>query len=81
MDKDAWATILGYLVLVVLLYLLGIWFFTIVWGWAIPAVFPGMVSQGLLPATLTYGQAFKVLVLYSCLDLFTPSSSSSSKKK
>ena len=50
-----------------------------VYGWAIPELFPGAIEQGIIPALLTWGQTFKLIVLIYLLGLGSYSSSSSSK--
>jgi len=43
------------------------WIFTLLWGWVIPDVFAGAVSQGTIPASLTVWQGFKVMVFVTIL--------------
>jgi len=38
-----------------------------VWGWVVPDIFAGAVQQGLIVGTLTYWQAFKIVVICGVL--------------
>lgn len=68
--------ILGALGFVVVIAIIGAWFLTIVWGWAVPAVFQGAVANGNLPATLSVIQAFKLSILLGFLGLTSKASAS-----
>lgn len=49
--------VVGFILIVVVPYVLQ-W----AWGWVIPDVFSGAVAEGLLPATITYVQSFKMFI-------------------
>ena len=81
MDKD-WSDIfmscLGiiflFLVLVAIGTLIGQW----LWGWVVPDVFSSAVEKGILPASITFLQAFKLSLLVSAFVGASRSSKSSS---
>lgn len=70
--------LLGLLFLLILYVVIGTVVIVLFWQWVIPDIFPGAVSQGLLPASLTFLQAFKLSLFLGILGL--KGSSSSSKK-
>lgn len=47
------------------------------WDWIVPDVFAGAVEQNILPATLQWGQAFKLMLLLSAFGLTSWGSSKS----
>lgn len=49
-----------------------------VWNFTVPDVLPGLVTKGLLPATITWLQAFKLSLLLSLLGISARGGSSSS---
>lgn len=57
-------------------WLLGEAFYLLVldlsWSWLIPSVFPGWVRQGVLPASLSFGQLLALDVLLSLLLAIPP---------
>lgn len=57
--------IVVFVILVVISTLLTCW----IWGWVVPDVFQGAVKTGLLPAKITFWQAFKLSILFSVLGL------------
>jgi hypothetical protein len=46
--------------------------FRFVWGWVVPDLFPGSVSEGLIVEDLTWATAFKLAVLVAVLSGFYP---------
>jgi hypothetical protein len=46
------------------------------WQWIVPDVFAGAVEQHILPATLTWVQALKLMILLSVLGLTASGSKS-----
>lgn len=74
MKFDYFLRALVILVFASVLALLGTWLTQVVWAWVVPDIFAGMVSQGLLPATLTLYQAFKLGLLTLVLGLRPTSS-------
>jgi len=69
MDTD-WGRIglscLGVIALIVVLVAIGTLIGQFVWGWVVPDVFSGAVEKGILPASITFFQAFKLSLLVSC---------------
>lgn len=39
------------------------------WGWIVPDVFSGAVEHGVLPASISYIQAWKLVILLAVLGL------------
>jgi len=59
--------ILGLIVLFGILVVVGLFITQFVWLWVIPDIFVGMVKEGLLPASITLWQAFKLDILIATL--------------
>lgn len=57
------------LVLIIAVVFLAPFVIMAVWYWVIPDVFSGAVEHGLLPAALTYWQAWKMVILLAVLGL------------
>lgn len=73
-----------YLVLAVIVSIVMAMLISWVWNFTVPDVLSGLVAKGLLPATITWFQAFKLSMLLSLLGISArggSSSSSSSSKK
>lgn len=68
--------ILGTLALTVVVAIIAAYFITLIWGWVVPDVFRGAVAHGILPATLSIWQAFKLSTLLGFLGLTSKASSS-----
>ncbi len=64
-----------FVVLLVIVILIGPLALSWVWGWVVPDVFVGAVEQGVLPASIAWGQAFKLLILLMLLGVTGRSSS------
>jgi hypothetical protein len=52
-----------FIVLIVIVVVFGVFGSMLVWNWVVPDVFSGAVKQGLLPASLTFWQSFKLSIL------------------
>jgi hypothetical protein len=63
--------------LVAVLVAVGAFFITLVWPWVVPDVFAGAVQQGILPGSLTFWQAVKLMILFAVLGLTSHARSSS----
>ncbi|KKQ91741.1 MAG: hypothetical protein UU16_C0001G0001 [Candidatus Woesebacteria bacterium GW2011_GWA2_40_7] len=83
-NEKSWEEIglgcLGAIALVVILVVVSAFITTLVWGWVVPQVFPTAIANGLLPASLSLVQAFKLSILFGILGLTGASASSSSSK-
>lgn len=60
---------------VILLFVVGMAVIVFAWGWIVPDVFAGVAEQGVLPASLTLAQAFKLWILLAVLGLLNTQSS------
>ena len=84
MDRD-WSVValgcLGALALIVILIAVSALITAWVWGLIVPTVFAGAITHGLLPASLTLWQAFKLSILFWALGLTGASASMASKGK
>lgn len=56
----AWAVLLVFVIPFMLMFF---------WSWVVPDIFPGMVERHLLPATITYGQAIKLIGFVAILNV------------
>lgn len=72
------AVVLGVLAHLVVVTVVVAFLVTIVWHWVVPDVFEGAVEQGILPASLSVIQAFKLSVLFTILGLTSRVSASRS---
>jgi len=68
-----------FIVIVIVLFIVGAWAVSLLLWWVVPDVFSGAVDKGILPATITLVQAFKMSLLLGILGL-TSAANSSSKK-
>lgn len=55
--------------LVVMFFIVAFVAVMLLWQWIVPDVFSGAVSQGVLPASLTFVQAIKLSILLTILGL------------
>jgi hypothetical protein len=79
-ERNLGNTGMGYLIVfawIIVLVIISAFIVSLVWGWIIPQVFPSAVEQGIIPASITIIQAFKLSILFSFLGL---SGKSTSKK-
>ena len=60
--KDS-GSIFFVLLISLLIILLGPFVTVLLWGWVVPDVFTGAVKQNILPAHLSWGEAFKLNIL------------------
>ena len=83
-NEKSWEEIglgcLGAITLIVIMVVVSAFIVTLVWGWVVPQVFSVAVEKGMLPASLSILQAFKLSILFGILGLSGASSSSSVKK-
>jgi len=56
------------LIQVVIAFVISVIVFKFVWGWVVPDLFPGAVTQGLISANLTWLAALKLAVLVAVLS-------------
>lgn len=57
------------ILLLAAIFILGPFIVGAIWTWVVTDVFAGAVAQNLLPATLTWAQALKLMLLLSVLSL------------
>jgi hypothetical protein len=67
------ATITAILIAVAVTFVLSLVVFKFVWGWVVPDLFPGAVTQGLISADLTWLASLKLAVFVAVLSGFYPS--------
>lgn len=70
--------LLFYLVLAAVIAVVMAMLISWIWNFTVPDVLSGLVAKGLLPATITWFQAFKLSVLLSLLGISARGGSSSS---
>ena len=56
------------LIQVAIAFVISVIVFKFVWGWVVPDLFPGAVTQGLISANLTWLAALKLAVLVAVLS-------------
>ena len=56
------------LIQVAIVFIISVIVFKFVWGWVVPDLFPGAVTQGLISANLTWLAALKLAVLVAVLS-------------
>jgi len=56
------------LIQVAIAFIISVIVFKFVWGWVVPDLFPGAVTQGLISANLTWLAALKLAVLVAVLS-------------
>jgi uncharacterized membrane protein len=66
------ATGVAILVSVAVTFVIAVIVFKFVWGWVVPDLFPGAVTQGLISEDLTWLAAIKLAVLVAVLGGFAP---------
>jgi hypothetical protein len=79
--EKAGISCLGLIALLAILIVVSAFLISWAWGWVVPDVFSGAVAQGILPASLTLWQAFKLSILFTILGVTGRGSSSSSSSK
>ena len=68
MRKSWWiAVIPGALGVIVGLFILALLLLKILWGWAIPDLFPGAVEQGLVARSISWYTALKMAIFVAVL--------------
>lgn len=67
--------IVGIVFLLVVLFIVVPFIMTLIWSWVVPDVFAGMVTAGLLPASITFVQALKLTALLAILGVTSHGSS------
>ena len=68
MGRMKWFAIIpGIGIAIVVVFVLALLLIKLVWGWAIPDLFPGAVEQGLVAAEITWFTALKLAVLVAVL--------------
>jgi hypothetical protein len=65
------------LVLIVAIVFLSPLLIAAIWGWVVPDIFAGAVRQEILPAAITYWQAWKFVILLAVLGLTSRTGKSS----
>ena len=60
-----WVTL--FIVVIVMLFSIGMLIMRALWGWVIPDLFAGAVENGLIAGSLSWWQAFKLLVFVGLL--------------
>ncbi|MFC1715437.1 hypothetical protein ACFL6S_17340 [Candidatus Poribacteria bacterium] len=67
--KKSWliAVVPGVLGVIVGLFILALLLLKILWGWAIPDLFPGAVEQGLVARSISWYTAFKMAIFVAVL--------------
>lgn len=55
------------LLIVVAIFIFGIFLIKWFWGWTIPEIFPGAVQQGLISSKISWWTALKLSVLFSLI--------------
>lgn len=66
---------------VIVTFVVAVIAFKLVWGWVVPDVFPGAVTQGLVVEDLSWLNAVKLAVLAAILGGFFPSLSQAFKQR
>ena len=66
------ATGVAIVVSVVVTFVIAVIVFKFVWGWVVPDLFPGAVTQGLISESLTWLAAVKLAVLVAVLGGLSP---------
>jgi len=56
---------LSVLIIIPIVFILSLLILKFLWAWVIPDIFPGAVKQGLIVATLTWWQSFKLSIFIS----------------
>ena len=56
--------ILTIVIIIVVVILLGPFLAQLAWQWVVPDIFGGMVAANLLPAKITWWQAFKLAIFF-----------------
>ena len=56
------------LIQIAIAFVISVIVFKFVWGWVVPDLFPGAVTQGLISANLTWLAALKLAVLVAVLS-------------
>ena len=62
-----WVTIL---IQIAVAFVISVIIFKFFWGWVVPVLFPGAVTQGLISANLSWLDALKLAVLVGVLSGF-----------
>jgi len=63
--SDIFTSCLGVIFLFIILVIIGTLIGQWLWGWVVPDVFSSAVEKGILPASITFFQAFKLSLLVS----------------
>jgi len=69
------------LLLVAIVAALSAWLIQFAWTWIVPDVFAGAVIRGILPASLSFWQAVKLMILLWVLGITNVVTSNATKSK
>ncbi|MDE1833257.1 MAG: hypothetical protein KGH58_02460 [Candidatus Micrarchaeota archaeon] len=62
------AMIAGGIAVLVIVLIVALFIIKLAWGWVVPDLFPGAVSQGLISGTIGWYTAFKLALIIAILS-------------
>lgn len=69
MDKRWFIAIIpGVIAIMVIVFIIALFLIKFLWGWIIPDLFPGAVTQGLVASAIGWYTAFKIAIVLGLLS-------------
>ena len=71
--KKVWLAPLipGFLILVIIIFILALFLIKILWAWTIPDLFPGAVEQGLVAKSISWFTSLKLAIFIAVIGGIT----------